>query len=321
MFDPELESFKSAIDLRVYAAGEGYVLDQKESWRGSAVMRHPNGDKIIISRKPDGHYTFFSVRADRDSGTIIDFIQNRKGTNLGAIRKELRAWAGVSATALPALPELCTTTKDRDAVQARYASMKLVFSHPYLERERSIPAVALQYWRFHGRIKIDGHGNAVFPHFDGDGLCGYELRNADFKGFARGGTKGLWLSKSAEADRRLVICESAIDAISFAVLYADGHARYASIGGKLNPRQPELIRRQISLLPQGSEVVAAMDADEAGRQLADVIQTCVEAIARPDLGFRRQEPAGCKDWNNQLQEQNDFSHSGTTNSTAGALTL
>ena len=46
MFDAELESFKNGIDLRAYAAEQGYRLDRKESWRGSAVMRHPNGDKI-----------------------------------------------------------------------------------------------------------------------------------------------------------------------------------------------------------------------------------------------------------------------------------
>jgi Protein of unknown function (DUF3991)/Toprim-like len=266
-----------------------------------AVMRHPNGDKIIISRKPDGHYTFCSVRTDRDSGTIIDFIQNRRRTNLGAIRKELRSWLGTSASTLPSLPELPKTPKDRNAVRSRYASMRLAECHPYLERERGIPTLALKYWRFHGRIKIDGHGNAVFPHFDSDGLCGYELRNNDFKGFASGGTKGLWLSKTSEADRRLVICESAIDAVSFAVLHSDGHARYTSIGGKLNPVQPELIRRQIALLPQSSGVVAAMDADDAGRQLADVIRQCVDTVGRSDLSFRRDEPIGFKDWNDQLR--------------------
>jgi len=301
MFDPEFESFKTSIDLRVYAVGEGYVLDRKESWRGSAVMRHANGDKIIISRKPDGHYTFFSVRSDGDAGTIIDFIQKRKGLSLGDIRKELRGWLGIPAAELPHLPELPKTSKDREGVQERYASIMVAQRHPYLERERSIPAMVLQYWRFKGRIKIDQRGNAVFPHFDKAGLCGYELRNRDFKGFASGGTKGLWLSKTGSTDRRLVICESAIDALSFAVLFPDGHARYASIGGKLNPTQPDLIRAQITLLPQGGEIIAAMDSDDAGGQLARAIQKSFTDAARPDLTFRRQEPAGFKDWNDQLR--------------------
>jgi len=303
MFDAELESFKISIDLRSYAAAQGYVLDRKESWRGSAVMRHANGDKIIISRKPDGHYTFFSVRTDDDSGTIIDFIQKRKGMSFGGIRKELRAWLGMPASALPHLPELPKTAKDREAVQARYSAMAVAHRHPYLERERAIPALALQYWRFVGRIKIDRHSNAVFPHFDGDGLCGYELRNSDFKGFASGGTKGLWLSKSSPEDRRLIICESAIDALSFAVLMPDGHARYASISGKPNPVQPDLMRAQMKLLPEGSEIVAATDADDAGRQLAEVIRKAFDATARPDLIFRRQEPVGSKDWNDQLRAE------------------
>jgi hypothetical protein len=303
MFDPELESFKTSIDLRAYAVGQGYALDRKESWRGSAVMRHANGDKIIISRKPDGHYTFFSVRSDGDAGTIIDFIQKRKSLSLGAIRKELRVWLGMPAAELPHMPELPKTSKDRHAVQARYASMMIAQRHPYLERERGIPAMALQYWRFKGRIKIDQRGNAVFPHFDEDGVCGYELRNTGFKGFASGGTKGLWLSKTSPTDRRLVICESAIDSLSFAVLFPDGYARYASIGGKPNPVQPDLIQAQMAVLPEGSEVVAAMDADEAGRRLAEVIRKAFDAAARPDLTFCRQDPVGSKDWNDQLRAE------------------
>jgi len=48
MTDPELETLKSGIDLRAYAAGQGYVWDKHESWRGSTVMRAPDGDKVII---------------------------------------------------------------------------------------------------------------------------------------------------------------------------------------------------------------------------------------------------------------------------------
>ena len=98
MFDAEIESFKVEIDLRAYAASQGYQLDRAESWKGSAVMRHPNGDKVIISRQSDGHYTYWSARDDRDNGTIIDFIKNRKGISLGAIRRDLRAWTGTPPT-------------------------------------------------------------------------------------------------------------------------------------------------------------------------------------------------------------------------------
>jgi hypothetical protein len=35
MFDPELESFKTSIDLPTYAATQGYVFDRRASGRGS----------------------------------------------------------------------------------------------------------------------------------------------------------------------------------------------------------------------------------------------------------------------------------------------
>src|SRR5258708_1470347 len=110
--DSELESFKSSIDLRPYAAAQGYQLDRKESSRGSAVMRHANGDKIIIKRDVDGHHVYFSVRDERDNGTIIDFARNRKGLSLGAVRKELRQWSGRPAELVP-YPPLAPTANDR----------------------------------------------------------------------------------------------------------------------------------------------------------------------------------------------------------------
>ena len=301
MFDAELESFKTSIDLRAYAASLGYAIDRRESCRASAVMRHPDGDKIIISRKPDNHYTYWSVRREHDAGTIIDFVKHRKGLNLGGIRKELRAWTGTPAPEYRPLPELPKTHKDRAGVQDRYASMQVAHRHPYLEEDRKIPALALGCWRFVGRIKIDHRSNAVFPHYDAEGLCGYELKNRNFTSFAAGGSKGLWLSKTIPEDRRLVICESAIDALSYAVLFPDGHARYASLGGKPNPAQPGLLRAAITRIAGGSEIVAAMDGDGPGRQLAELVRKVFESCNRPDLAFKTEEPSGFKDWNDELR--------------------
>ena len=100
-------------------------------------------------------------------------------------------------------------------------------------------------------------GNAVFPHFDADGLSGYEMKNTGFTGFAPGGSKALWLSHECADDNRLVVCESAVDALSHAVLFPDNRARYASIGGKTNTEQPELIRAAVARTLISSEIVSA----------------------------------------------------------------
>lgn len=303
MFDAELESFKTGIDLRAYAAAQGYQLDRKASWRGTTVMRHPvTNDKVIIKRGMDGHYVYFSVRDDRDNGSIIDWVQFRTGLSLGAVRKELRPWVGQPPVPVPSFPALHKTEKDRMKVEAAYAKMRdAVDGHPYLEGRRALPASLVASERFVGRIRIDDKGNAVFPHFDAEGLSGYELKNVEFTGFASGGTKALWLSNELPDDTRLVITESAIDALSHAVLFPDHHARYASIGGKPNPQQPELIRAAAARMPEGSEILAAMDADADGRKLAEIVQKAVARTGRTDLRFSVQEPEGAKDWNDLLR--------------------
>jgi hypothetical protein len=87
--------------------------------------------------------------------------------------------------------------------------------------------------------RLNAHGKLVFPHFDGHGLCGFELKNRDFTGFAAGGEKGLWVSNDSPRDRRLVFCESAIECLSHATLFPDPATRYASIGAD---RQQQLER-------------------------------------------------------------------------------
>ena len=304
MVDSELESFKTNIDLRAYAAGQGYQLDGNASWRGSSVMRHPvSDDKVICKRGMDGHYVYFSVRDDRDNGSIIDWVQNRnKGMSLGAVRKELRPWIGQPPIPVPALPSLPRTEKDRLKVEAAYARMQdAVTGHPYLERERALPGALLALDRFAGRVRIDDKGNAVMPHFDAQGLSGYELKNVGYTGFASSGSKALWLSHELPDDHRLVFCESAIDALSHAVLFPDNRTRYASIGGKPNPQQPELIRAAIARMPVDSEIVSAMDSDLDGEKLDAAVRQAFELSGRLDLRFIVQKPDGAKDFNDQLR--------------------
>ena len=306
--DPELEAFKTQIDLRLYAADvEGYALDRKESWKGSAVMRHPSGDKIIIKRDHDGHYVYFSVRDESDNGSIIDFVQKRRPgvKSLGRVRQALRPWVGgghkVRAASLQLFAPLTPTTKDRMAVERQFRLMAYVEQHSYLEKERCLSYELLVSDRFAGRIRIDRRGNAVFPHFDTEGLCGYEIKNSGFTGFAKGGEKGLWFSLIEAADDRLVICESAIDALSHAALFPAPHARYASIGGQMNARQPALLRATMLKLPPNTEVVAAFDADKEGDAYAQSVRQILMESGRADVGVVRHRPEGTKDWNDLLK--------------------
>jgi len=304
--DAELESFKREIDLRQFAVSLGYEIDRRESWRGSTVLRR-GADKIVVKRSGNGHYVFFSVRDDGDHGTVIDFLQRRQNLSLGAVRQILRPWIGRPATS-PQFPKLESAGPDRMRVEGAYRRMANAHRSPYLEHERCVTAAVLLSPRFAWRMRIDSLGNTVFPHFDAAGLCGYEIKNCGFTGFAAGGQKGLWLSHTQPDDRRLVLAESAIDALSYAALFPDGEdrTRYVSLGGKPSSRQMKLVQTTIAQMPSGAEIVAAFDADDAGRQLVETIRGAVASVAnttgRSDLIFKAQLPAKeGEDWNQVLQ--------------------
>jgi len=304
MYDEELDRLK-CYDLRVFVASYGFVIDARESSRRSTVMRRGH-EKLIITRKPeDGHYTYWSPHDDADRGTIIDFIQKRKGLTLGAVRKELREWVGGPSPSVFRFPELVSAGTDLEALRRSFDAMQIAPDHPYLEDERALPSTVLRHWRFAETIRMDRYGAAVFAHRDENGvLFGYEIKNAGgFTGFAPGGRKQIWLSNTRTDDQRLVICESAIDALSHAALFDDQHARYASIAGKMTEAQHAVLRVAILAMPGNSEIVAATDADDSGRGLAELIRTIVEECGRPDLTFRRDTPEGAKDFNDLLKSR------------------
>lgn len=299
----ELHRFKMDINLAEYAASRAYHLDQRESSRNSAVMRHPGGDKIVIAKGSDGHWMYFSVRDNRDNGTIVDFVLHRGAGSLGAVRSELRPWLG-GGVFRPALarhiPDLIPVSRDRAAIIRALAGMQPLSRHPYLETERAIPQAILTAPRFDGRLLVDDRGNAVFPHTDREGPCGYEVKNHRFTGFARGGEKALWMSRVRRSDSALVLAESALDALSHAALFPLPHARYASFAGSMNPTQPALIGSAVSRLAPGSSVYLAVDNDPDGHAFADTLAAIVQELGRPDIEVIRHIPETAKDWNQVL---------------------
>lgn len=299
----ELDVFKSGINLTEYAASCGYELDRRESSQNSAVMRHECGDKVIIAKSAGGDWIYFSVRDERDNGTIIDFLQNRGGGTLGQVRQSLREWLGGPRNTIPQssfLREICPVSHDRRSVLMSWEMARFMALVPYLVG-RGIGPSLLNLPRFVDCCRVDGRGNVLFPHHDLQGLCGFEIKNRNFTGFASGGVKGLWCSRCSSSDKTLVLTESAIDAFSFHALNPDETTRYMSTGGTLNPQQPALIRGALARIPQGSKVLLAFDLDPAGAKLAQEVRALVPSsveVGRPHPPIK----AG-KDWNDALKAQ------------------
>lgn len=266
--------FKQSVNLSQYAAGQGYELDRKKSTRSSLVMRHAaSGDKIIVSKK-GANWVYFSVANDADNGTIVDFIANRTAKTLPEIGRELAAWTG-GAGVLPvyALPDVQEQVYDRSRITKAFGWMKPITAHPYLITERKIPADVLNHPRFAGRIFQDRYGNAVFPHEDGQGVCGLELKNADKGVFMRGSEKALWLGNIDPADTVLTLGEAAIDALSHFALFRLQSASYGAVSGGMKDKQFGFLVAIIEKMPKLEKIILAVDNDEGGKKIASRIET------------------------------------------------
>jgi hypothetical protein len=304
VYDPELDRFKRDIHLVEFAAARyGYVRDRRESSRACHVLRHEGSDdKIVVRQGKDGHWTYFSVRDDRDNGTILDFVQARGARSIREACEELRHYvhAAPRGVELPAAPSRGEHHDLRTAAQA-FADATVADNSPYLN-ERGIRPETLADPRFQGTWRVGSRENVLFVHRgDGEVVTGFEIKNRGFTGFAAGGCKTAWQSKARPDDQALVIAESAIDALSYHQLHPEHAAttRYLSTAGAPSRSQIDGLDRIFARLPEASTVVAAVDSDSAGEKLARGLQDLTGRHAK--LTFQRDAPTGAKDWNELLQ--------------------
>ncbi len=170
---------------------------------------------------------------------------------------------------------------DRDA-------SKLGRVHNYLTQRRNLSSLVLEPLIDAGKLYADNRGNAVFLLVAGKANhpVGAELRGTGtrvWRGMAPGTRKDFgyfWVG--AKGPKRVVLCESAIDAISCYMLYPD-RVCISTSGARSNP--PWLR----AILDRGYEVDCGFDADTPGDAASrDMIRLY------PDI--HRLRPAA-KDWN------------------------
>lgn len=300
----ELDKFKTDINLADYAQVNGYSIDKKKTSVNCLVLKNTEGYKILVGiNQSDGHYFYSSVNNDRDSGSIIDFIQNRRILNVGEVRKELRSW--INAPSNPpyspkqATPKLTPSSPDRHKIITQFEAFKAIVTHPYLT-QRGISQQTTNDPRFQGRIYTDSRNNVIFPHADREGVCGYELRNQEFKSFSKGGIKGLWASNGSPDDTTLVICESPLDCLSYHQLFPDDTTRYFATGGTLSDKQKTLLKGVFDKFHnKGGHIMIATDKDEAGKQIEQELRN----ISPETSQINRIVPRHHKDWNEALMAE------------------
>lgn len=162
----------------------------------------------------------------------------------------------------------------------------------YLVEERKLPLVLLEPLVQSGALYADARTNAVFLLLDATAnAVGAELRGTTslaWRGMAPGSRKDRgFFGIPATGSHAIVLCESAIDALSCRALHPDYRCLSTS-GARPNPTWLP------ALIAQGFPIYCGFDADPTGDAMAQRMQQLHPSI-------RRLRPAA-KDWNELLPQ-------------------
>lgn len=188
------------------------------------------------------------------------------------VRQEIQK--PVQATELP------PRTEDQEVVQKAIR---------YLTEERKIPLALVQDLMSQEKIYVDSFGNWVFRRVHGGAFV--RGTRGTFKKTVGGKECGPFILEGQ--GRTVFLCEGPVDALSIKAMHPK--ASVIALGGNLIGI--EEVRRYI---PEGAEVFAAFDNDEAGRRLA---QEAKEKLGAQYYG----PPFTFKDWNDFLKAFSRFS--------------
>ena len=240
---------------------------------------------------------FMNWHQNRGGGGAIDLVMHLTGVDYGAALRWLQTYATVGLPA--ASPPAAAPSSGKPATARMPAALRLPLPVPrrlprvrqYLTRRRGLCSSWLETLFQSGQLYADGHANAVFVLLAGKAQrpVGAELRGTGpraWRGMATGSNKDLgyfWIG--TRAAREIVLCESAIDAISCFQI----HPQRICISTSGVRADPPWLR---ALIARGYTILCGFDADHPG----DAAAARMLAI-HPTV--RRLRPSA-HDWNDVL---------------------
>ena len=265
-----------AVPLPVVLAECGAVPDRHDpcKWHTATGGLSVNGPK------------FFDWQRSGGGGGAIDLVMHLRQCGFTEAVEWLQKHAGGQVCADQSVP------RSMPALQLPVRDVsRLAQVRRYLQRMRAVPLALIETVVRAGDLWADPRGNAVFLMRAMDGAAvGSELRGTTaqvWRGLAPGSRRDLgYFASPDRAPASVVVCESAIDALSCCVLHPQWRA-VSTAGARSDP--PWLA----PLLRQSEQVYCGFDADETGERMAE------EMIARHP-SIRRLRPS-LHDWNDVLR--------------------
>lgn len=230
---------------------------------------------------------FINWNLDRGGGGAIDLVMHVRQVGFGQALQWLEQRFG-SRTSFP--PQ--ATPRTRSLALPPPVADNWSRVERYLVEQRKLSAVLLQPLVQSGSLYADARGNAVFLLLDTAAIpVGAELRGTmvpAWRGMAPGSCKDLgFFSVASSSSGAIVLCESAIDAVSCHALHP-GYLCLSTSGARPDPAW------LAALIAQGLPIYCGFDADPTGDAMAQRMHEC-----HPEI--RRLRPSA-KDWNDLLRQ-------------------
>jgi hypothetical protein len=163
----------------------------------------------------------------------------------------------------------------------------------YLRSERCLPQKLINSLIESGKLYADAKANAVFLLLGKKKkVAGAELRGTcdiQWRGMAPGSKKDMGCFYiTGVSTKRMILCESAIDAASCSVIYPE----YTAISTSGVTANPAWLK---TFITKGCSVYCGFDSDKTGNMLADKMLKLYPSI-------KRLRPANKHDWNDVIKE-------------------
>ncbi|MBC3538957.1 toprim domain-containing protein [Rufibacter sediminis] len=287
------EDFRREISIIELATANGYHHEVKKGSRTPVFFNPQTNDRIIILNPANpGNQGYWNPEDDTDKGSLIHFVKRRLGT-LFPQNSNRNENANVNSILYNYL-KLPEPARQRNRQLVDTGTLHNIEAHPFLIdyyqlkplykkdffRERGISLETLEKPEFIGRIYNvqyqdpakpgPVYTNVAFPyHLAHDTrMVGLEIRNRDYKAHAEGSDRsnGVWHSNMPQKLDRIVLVESAVDALSYRELRQPQNTLFVSYGGNLTSHQIQTIKELKAKGNTGPDFkyVAANDNDQKG---------------------------------------------------------
>ncbi|HEY8357762.1 MAG TPA: DUF3991 and toprim domain-containing protein [Ramlibacter sp.] len=257
----ELEELKDKVPCAAVLERAGFALDLKESTRRAMKFRR---DAAIIIVIHDGRGWFDPLSDGK--GDVFRLVEHLDGVPFIKAMKEVAGLVGFVSAA----PSWDRPSREREPDlsilerwQARRSPWRGSATWRYLTEARRIAEPVLRAVIAAGSLREGPRGSMWAAHREADGIVtGWEERGPDWRGFATGGAKVLFLLGRPDGPR-LCLTEAAIDAMSLAAIEGlRSDTLYLSTGGGWSPATDTAIRA-LTIRP-GIQLIAATDNNKQG---------------------------------------------------------